>query len=223
MGHCTVPWKREPRAFLSFGLIGGGIILLLVPFWTWLYGFASQAALEAKAQGRRATVVAGIYDNQAPVQEGREHAETGNGKAGKAGAWPLTRLVIPKLGLEAVVVEGVDEASLRRGPGHYPGTALPGEEGNVGIAGHRNAWGRWFRNLHRLEPGDAVFLVTETATYWYRVTDKWVTHAYDWSVVEPTPSPSLTLTTCELPVQSKKRLIVRAVLVSPAGPNRQGR
>jgi len=203
--------------YLSLGLIGGGIILSLVPLWTWLYGLTNQAWLS-----RRASFLAGPSEGRAAEEGNKSFLAAAPANSYKAGEWPFTRLVIPKLGLEAVVVEGVDDASLRRGPGHYPGTALPGERGNVGIAGHRNAWGRWFRNLHQLEPGDAIFLVTKTATYWYRVTGKWVTHAYDWSVVEPTPTPSLTLTTCELPIQKKQRLIVRAVLVAaPPQPGGQ--
>lgn len=205
--------SRKVRTLLSLGLIIGGAILSLTPVWTWLYGLAGQARLLAQEQNRPAPQeMVGAEQNAPPTSTPVEPTGTPEERS-----WPFTRLVIPKLGLDAVVVEGVDEASLRRGPGHFPGTAMPGEQGNVGIAGHRNAWGRWFKNLHKLEPGDNLSLVTETATYRYRVTGKWITHAYDWSVVEPTPSPSLTLITCELPVQKKQRLVVRAVLVTPPG------
>ncbi len=60
---------------------------------------------------------------------------------------------IPKIGLNQVVVEGTGEDDLSKGPGHYLGTPLPGEEGNVGIAGHRTTWGRPFYNLDSARRG----------------------------------------------------------------------
>jgi len=207
---------QKLRSRLSLGLIGVGIVLALAPLWTWLYGLANQALLS-----RQEPFLAVVPEERCPEEGKGSLASAAPANSPEDGQWPFTRLVIPKLGVDAVVVEGVDAASLRRGPGHYPGTALPGERGNVGIAGHRTTWGRWFRNLHQLEPGDIILLVTRTATYWYCVTGKWVTHAYDWSVVEPTPAPALTLTTCEPPGQAKQRLIVRAVLVAPGEPEEQ--
>lgn len=127
--------------------------------------------------------------------------------------WPPTVIMIPKIGVKAVVVEGVTPEDLRRGPGHYPETAWPGEPGNVGIAGHRTTYGAWFRHLDKLVPGDAIYLKCEERLYHYRVEKVWVTNPYDWSVVEPTPYPALTLTACEPPYRAIRRLVVRAVLV----------
>ena len=67
----------------------------------------------------------------------------------------LTRLVIPALKVDTVVVEGTGSSALRAGAGHYPNTPLPGEEGNVAIAGHRTTYGKPFANLDRLAVGDA--------------------------------------------------------------------
>lgn len=83
----------------------------------------------------------------------------------------FTRLFIPHFGVDYnfVVVEGVGQPQLDVGPGHYPGTALPGQPGNVGIAGHRIGTGAPFNDLDKLNSCDAVILETETDFFVYRV------------------------------------------------------
>jgi len=134
---------------------------------------------------------------------------------------PLTRLVIPKLHVDIIVVEGISGNALRAGAGHYPGTALPGaSSGNIAIAGHRTGFGEPFRHLEKLTKGDQVTLQTPFGTYVYQVVggfdahgNPWITSPDDWSVIGPTPTASLTLTTCDPPHTSLNRLIVRLVLV----------
>ena len=82
----------------------------------------------------------------------------------------LTRLVIPALKVDTVVVEGTGSSALRAGAGHYPNTPLPGEEGNVAIAGHRTTYGKPFANLDRLAVGDAIVLETPIGRHQYRIT-----------------------------------------------------
>ncbi|HVL32044.1 MAG TPA: class E sortase [Actinomycetota bacterium] len=133
----------------------------------------------------------------------------------------LTRLQIPKLKVNVIVVEGTSGNALRAGAGHYVGTALPGAAvGNVAIAGHRTGFGQPFRHVDRLRPGDEIHLVTPVGRYIYEVmppfdghANPWVTHAEDVSVIHPTPIPTVTLTTCDPPGTTKRRLIVRARLV----------
>src|SRR5665213_2494591 len=72
----------------------------------------------------------------------------------------LTRLQIPAIGVNVVVVEGTSEQALEAGAGHYPGTPLPCEIGDVAIAGHRTTYGRPFANVDRLAPGDKIILDT---------------------------------------------------------------
>lgn len=134
---------------------------------------------------------------------------------------PLTRLVIPKLHVDIIVVEGISGNALRAGAGHYPGTALPGaSSGNIAIAGHRTGFGEPFRHLEKLTQGDQVSLQTPFGTYLYQVVgpfdahkNPWITVPDDWSVIGPTPTASLTLTTCDPPHTSLNRLIVRLVLI----------
>ena len=77
-------------------------------------------------------------------------------------AEPIARLQIPSVGINTLVLEGDDDHALRLGAGHIPGTALPGEEGNVGIAGHRDTF---FRPLHKIEQNDSITLETPDAVY----------------------------------------------------------
>lgn len=101
-------------------------------------------------------------------------------------------LRIPRLGYRAAVREGVSEEVLFGGPGHYPGTAWPGQPGTVGLAGHNVYWLR----LDRLQTGDAIALDTRYGTFRYRVTGMRVVDPDDVSVLEPAPGRRLTLTTC---------------------------
>jgi sortase A len=105
---------------------------------------------------------------------------------------PVARLRIPKIGLDEIVLEGIDDDAMNGGPGHYPGSPLPGGAGNSIISAHRD---RHFRDLGRLAVGDTI--VTEsgnTATRWVivkrTVLDK------DQPALFPSRSATLTLTTC---------------------------
>lgn len=132
----------------------------------------------------------------------------------------LTRLIIPKLKVNVIVVEGTTGNALRAGAGHYANTPLPGEAGNVSIAGHRTGFGQPFRHLDRLRPGDKILLETPIGRYTYELVppfedhgNPWITGPKDFSVIAPTVEPMLTLTTCDPPHTSLNRLIVRAKLV----------
>lgn len=134
---------------------------------------------------------------------------------------PVTRLRIPKLGVDVIVVEGVSGNALRAGAGHFPESALPGDpNGNVAIAGHRTGYGEPFRHLDRLKPGDKIVLVTPFGSFAYRLVkpfddhpNPWITHPTDLTVKGITAEPMLTLITCDPPGTSTNRLIVRAQLV----------
>ncbi len=123
----------------------------------------------------------------------------------------LTRLVIPALKVDTVVVEGTGASALRAGAGHYPNTPLPGEQGNVAIAGHRTTYGKPFANLDRLAEGDQIVLETPIGQNVYRVSRApFVVANNDFSVISQTPGRTLTLTTCHPKGSARQRLIVRA-------------
>jgi sortase A len=135
---------------------------------------------------------------------------------------PLAVLRISRVRLEVPVLEGVDESALNRGVGHISGTALPGEGGTVGIAGHRDGF---FRVLKDVGVGDIIELETGNGTYQYRVSQVLIVDPIDVSVLQPRGVPSLTLVTC-YPFYfvggAPKRYIVEASIVSAAPEQQKG-
>lgn len=134
---------------------------------------------------------------------------------------PLTRLQIPVLDVDVMVVEGTTPAALRAGAGHYPETPLPGEAGNVAIAGHRTTYGRPFNEMDDLEPGDEILLTTPIGKHTYEVIDSpWVVSPEDWSPITDYPKGGsfLTLTSCHPEGSAAYRIIVRAELVRSTDP-----
>ncbi|MCA1712519.1 MAG: class E sortase [Actinobacteria bacterium] len=131
---------------------------------------------------------------------------------------------IPRVGMVGskakVVVEGVSHEDLKRGPGHYPGTALPGQVGNVVVSGHRTTYGAPFNRLDELRVGDAVVLETRDTWFTYRVTKQQVVAPTAVEVTYPVPGnrtaqPTkklLTLTTCNPKYSARTRLIISAEL-----------
>lgn len=126
-------------------------------------------------------------------------------------------LTVPTLGLEAVVFEGVDRDTLTKGPGHMPGTPLPGQEGNAVISGHRTTYGRPFHDFDLLQPGDLIEVETSIGTHVYEVRESQIVQPDDVWVTENRDGGWLTFTTCNPKYSARERLIVFAEMVS--GPN----
>lgn len=125
---------------------------------------------------------------------------------------PLAVIQIPKIGLEAIVVEGVTVADLRKGPGHYPETPLPGQIGNAAIAGHRTTYGAPFHRIDELLVGDSIVVRTIDGNYTYKVTEQLIVDRRDVHVLIPTTKAELTLTSCHPKFSASQRMIVKAVL-----------
>ncbi|HVL65357.1 MAG TPA: class E sortase [Actinomycetota bacterium] len=129
---------------------------------------------------------------------------------------PLTRIQIPRIGVDTLVVEGTTLAALRAGAGHYPETPLPGEPGNVAIAGHRTTYGKPFNRMDELGPGDKVILTTPIGRHVYQVISRpIVVDPYDWSAIHDYPKGGsfLTLTSCHPEGSAQYRIVVRAKLI----------
>jgi sortase A len=134
----------------------------------------------------------------------------------------VAHIQIPKIGVDDIVVNGVQVADLRKGPGHYPDTPLPGQEGNASIAGHRTTYGAPFGNLDQLSEGDVIQIRTLQGAFKYRVREQLVVQPTDVSVLDPVPvdpnNPSkglkatLTLTTCNPKYSAAQRLVIHADL-----------
>jgi sortase A len=135
----------------------------------------------------------------------------------------LTRLRIPSLGVDVVVVEGISADALRAGAGHYPGYPLPCDVGNVAIAGHRTTYGKPFANVDQLKPGDQIILDTPVGSCTYQVDTKpFTVLPTDVGVIKSPPSPAgpngashlLTLTTCTPKGSASHRLIIQAAMLT---------
>jgi LPXTG-site transpeptidase (sortase) family protein len=129
----------------------------------------------------------------------------------------LGRIVIPAAGVDWLVVEGVSQADLAQGPGHMPGTALPGQPGNAVISGHRTTHGAPFYDLDLLAPGDSITVETLIGSHVYEVVELLVVAPNAVWVTEQVEGAWLTLTTCHPKGSAQERLIVFARLVD--GPN----
>lgn len=127
-------------------------------------------------------------------------------------------LQIPKIDVDAAVVEGVSVADLKKGPGHYPGSAVPGGKGNFVISGHRTTYGAPFYNLNELEPGDEITVIDrERKVHNYIVSESKIVLPTEVSVIARTDDARLTLTTCHPRFSARERLIVVAELIGPPG------
>jgi sortase A len=127
---------------------------------------------------------------------------------------PEAILRIPRLGLEVPVLEGVDDLTMNRGAGHIPGTARPGESGNVAIAGHRDGF---FRSLKDIVPGDVIDVDRPNGTDHYAVRKIDIVSPSDITDLKPATGAILTLVTCypfHFVGSAPERYVVRASLVS---------
>ena len=125
---------------------------------------------------------------------------------------PLARIEIPKIDVDKIVVAGVAVSDLRKGPGHYPQTPMPGQVGNSAIAGHRTTYGAPFFRIDELVPGDTIVVTTVQGRFRYLVTESLIVKPTDFSVLDQTPDATLTLTSCNPRYSSRQRIIIKARL-----------
>lgn len=162
-------------------------------------------------------------DALAGTLEGRTGEEAPSIPVGQG----LGVIEIPKIGVKKIIVEGVNKDDLRKGPGHYPGTPLPGQPGNAAIAGHRTTYGAPFNRIDELVPGDEIVVFTPQGKFTYQVIAppdgawKVIERGPGWFSVRPTQSQvlaatidnRLTLTACHPKLSAEQRIIVVAELV----------
>lgn len=127
---------------------------------------------------------------------------------------PIARIEMPRIGVDKIVVAGVDKNDLKKGPGHYPETPLPGQLGNSAIAGHRTTFGQPFFDVDKLDTGDEIILTTLTGRYVYRVTGQQIVSPSDYQVISTTDptTATLTLTSCHPKYTARERIIIFAEL-----------
>ena len=193
------PWARRGLSALSGILLVTAVGVLGYPVYTNLYRDRVQSRLDREIASPE-------------IKQAYEARQLSDGD-------PLTRIKIPALGVDTVVVEGTSASALRAGAGHYPDTPLPCEVGNVAIAGHRTTYGKPFAELDKLKNGDVVILETPVGSCTYEITiAPKIILPTDLSVVANTPDQKLvTLTTCHPKGSAEKRLYVQATFTKGTG------
>jgi sortase A len=215
------PWVRRSLSLTSLAIFLFAVGVIGYPFYTNL--------VQTRIQSRLDRQLASPELKQAYLDHRLQEGDS------------LTRIRIPAIGVDVVVVEGTGADALRAGAGHYKDTSLPCEDGNVAIAGHRTTYGRPFANIDLLKPDDEITLETPVGSCTYRVLapppeQKAADSNGAAFVIAPTflqvkgqPTDAregeappltamLTLTTCHPKGSAAKRLVVQAVLVSQNGP-----
>jgi len=188
------------RRWIERLTLTAGVALLLVYLSAWIHaavmyraGLSSFAALKASTSiakdGESQSTALGIDFRLWSGKRVGAYTEALGAKLGT----PLAVLSIPNLRLEVPVFEGTGELTLNRGAGRIVGTARPGEEGNMGIAAHRDGF---FRGLKDIKVGDRIELATPRKNLVYTVDNISVVKPSDVSVLRARPQPSLTLVTC---------------------------
>jgi sortase A len=209
---------RQAASITGKILIGAGVLVLLFTAYQ-IWGTAIQESHTQNAL--RSTLIAETNDQQiqhalaeaaainklptGPPVTAPRTADPGEGA-------PVGDIRIPKIGVNQVVVEGTNTPDLRKGPGHYIGTPLPGQNGNASVAGHRTTYGHPFYNLDGVKVGDPIVLTTLQGIFVYDTTKTSVVSPSDTSVIKNTFDNLLTLTTCNPRFSASTRLIVQAKL-----------
>jgi sortase A len=188
-------------------MAAGTLMLLFVAYQLWGTGIA-----EARSQKDLGNEFSQQL-KQAPIDEKR----TEYAPPAPTGA-AVAIIKIPKIGVEKTVVQGVGVADLKQGPGHYPDTPMPGQEGNAAIAGHRTTYGAPFYNLDELQPNDPILVTTVQGRFRYEVIETTIVRPSAVQVLENTDDNRLTLTTCHPRFSASQRMVVTAKLVGEALP-----
>jgi sortase A len=197
-------WLRRSLSFASVAVTLIAVGMIGYPFYTNLYADRVQDRLTRQFASDE---LRADYETCREVGVENEACRIDDGDS-------LTRIEIPDLEVDVVVVEGVSSSALRAGAGHYPSTPLPCEAGNVAIAGHRTTYGRPFHDLDLLEPGDEIRLRIPIGECTYRVTETVITTPNDVGVIAGTADNRLTLTTCHPKGSARQRLVIVAELVA---------
>jgi len=124
----------------------------------------------------------------------------------------LGTIEIPKINVTKGMFEGVTLTTLNRGPGHWPGTAMPGQAGNVVVGGHRTSHDKPFRYIDKLDPGDEVIFNTDDGRFVYRVTSSEVVTPDAVWIINQTAEPTATLFACTPVGSTSHRLVVHLAL-----------
>lgn len=239
---------RLAKALSAIGrtlIVSGVLILLFVVYQLWGTGIReaqAQNRLEKQFNERLAEVenadsaIVGSSSSSSTPANGAPSSSSGNTTETlpvttappldtiPVEGEPIGKIEIDRIGLSAYVVEGVGDDDLHSGPGHYPGTPLPGQKGNSAIAGHRTTYGAPFANIDKLEPGDEIRVTTLQGTFTYAVMPQEdgsghiIVSPNAVEVLNDAGDNRLTLTACHPRYSAAQRIIVFAELKGEPKP-----
>ena len=196
------------RRFAGFGLLALGLLLIAEAAVTVLW----QEPLTALWTRGEQQKLARELDRTGPLGAGRLPTLAQNLERRTEEGEPLGRVVIPDIGVKFVFVQGTTTADLKKGPGHYLDTELPGVKGTVGIAGHRTTYLAPFKKIDDLGPGDPIELRMPYGTFTYEVAGTKIVSPRDVSVLRHRSGDWLVLTACHPLYSAAKRIVVSARL-----------
>lgn len=239
-GETPVPSRVVRRTIAAIGrslVTLGLLILLFVTYELWgtgIFTARAQSSLKhkfakelAQAPGDNPVVTAPTTATTAsrPKTTSTTHPKTSTTTDASLQIPPpegqlVGEIKIPKINVDWIVVEGVQLTDLSKGPGHYPGTPLPGQIGNAAIAGHRTTHGAPFFRVNELTKGDKIMFTTRTgSTYVYAVDQPpLIVAPTRFDVVSNTLDAELTLTSCHPRYSAESRIVIKAKLLGKQSP-----
>ena len=213
--------RRALRALSTVLIVAGALLLAdaaLTLLWqepvSAVYGRIQQDKLEGKLKDLEKAPIAAV-DQRAlrRLDASRRLAFAARSlKRRSQEGDPLGRIRIPEIGVSDVFVEGTNAPDLRRGPGHYPATPLPGQRGTVAIAGHRTTYGAPFHDVDKLRRGDRIELDMPYGRFTYRVERLKIVEPTAVDVTDPVGYDRLVLSACHPLYSAAQRIIVFARL-----------
>ncbi len=209
--------KRTLKIFGILLIIGGLGVLLYIPS-TWVMGYFAQRGLPGEFDQESASALSlnqSVLDKMQGAAEAEKLRELAKAfQRQLRSEQPIARLEIPRIGINAVVVEGTTDGSLRKGVGHMEGTPLPGMGENFSLAGDRVLYGAPFLNIDDLSAGDEIKVKTTYGEFVYNVVGSRITEPEDTEILKYPGFEAITLITCDPPWDTSHRLVVQGKLVS---------
>ena len=207
----------------SIVLITAGLVVLVDAGLTLVWQEPLSAAYGSFKQGQAADQLNEL-ESQYPTPADLEAISNVRGNAAKARVLAdrfgshlqeghaIGRIKIDQIGLNIVVIQGTDTASLEKGPGHYRNTPIPGQPGTVAIAGHRTTYLAPFRHIDEIRDGDEIRVEMPYAAFTYTVQRHEIVDPTDVGIIKPVGYPQLVLTACHPPYSAAQRYAIFAKL-----------
>jgi sortase A len=227
----AVQWWRVVGAIGRFMMRAGVLVLLFVAYQLWGTGLATHQAqdrLKSEFNDQLATSTTTTElpptspSNTPPATAPADLPVPANGD-------PIGRIRIPSIGVDFMAIQGVDISDLKEGPGHFPQTPLPGQPGNVALAGHRTTYLAPFNRLDEIRPGDDITFETVQGTFTYKVdaqpaapgdepSGHFIVKPSQIEILEQGDTNKVTLMACNPKYSARERIVVTGTLTSPPAP-----